>query len=77
MIQPELASGRLVALHVAELEFNISTQLIWHKDKWVSPALSAFLVMTRAMVGEAVDGETVDGETVRQLDSAVVNRERN
>lgn len=53
VIQPELIAGGLVALDVAELEFNIATQLIWHKDKWVSPALGAFLVMTRDMLGEA------------------------
>ncbi len=52
VIQSDLAAGRLVALQVAELEFNVSTQLIWHKDKWVSPALGAFLKMTRTMLGE-------------------------
>jgi len=67
VIQPELAAGRLVALTVADLVFNISTQLIWHKDKWVSPALGAFLVMTRAMVGEGIGDETVGSETVGQL----------
>ncbi|MEZ4679814.1 MAG: substrate-binding domain-containing protein [Caldilineaceae bacterium] len=64
VIQPELAAGRLVGLQVAELEFNISTQLIWHKDKWLSPALGAFLVMTRAIVGGVNVSKSVVSEAV-------------
>lgn len=68
VIQPELASGRLVALNVEGIEFNMITQLIWHKDKWISPALGAFLVMARAMLGEGGDSGPVDSLMVGRLD---------
>jgi len=52
VIQHELAAGRLVALNVEGMTFNMLTQLVWHKDKWISPALAAFLAMTRTMLRE-------------------------
>lgn len=71
VIQTELAEGRLVALNIDGIAFNMITQLIWHKDKWISPALGAFLVMARAMIG---DGERLDGETVGELAGEIVGR---
>lgn len=50
VVQQELLAGRLVNLHVEGLTFNMVTQLLWHKDKWVSPALQAFLEMTEEML---------------------------
>lgn len=52
VVQHELAAGRLVAVDIEGVEFNMMTQLIWHKDKWISPALEAFLAMTRTMLGK-------------------------
>ncbi|MEZ4707208.1 MAG: LysR family transcriptional regulator [Caldilineaceae bacterium] len=53
VVQQELTAGRLVNLRVEGLAFNMVTQMLWHKDKWVSPALQAFLEMTEAMLGQA------------------------
>lgn len=50
VVQQEVADERLVALTVNGLTFNLITQLTWHKDKWISPALAAFLTMTRTML---------------------------
>lgn len=60
VVQQEVADERLVALNVAGLTFNMVTQLAWHRDKWISPALAAFLAMTRTMLmaGEQQAGET-------------------
>ncbi len=52
VVQHEVAAERLIPLTVAGLTFNMVTQLAWHKDKWISPALEAFLIMTRTMLGE-------------------------
>lgn len=42
----ELAAGNLAALNWAGPPFNISAQLIYHKNKWLSPALKAFIDVT-------------------------------
>lgn len=42
-VKEDLDEGRLIALPWKGPEFQISTQIIYHKDKWVSPALRVFL----------------------------------
>ncbi|MCM3118514.1 LysR family transcriptional regulator [Neobacillus sp. MER 74] len=46
-VETEVAQGRLAELKWVGSDFPIVTQLVWHKDKWMSPALSAFLEVTR------------------------------
>ena len=36
-------AGRLVRLHVSDFEIEIWKQLLYHRDKWVSPALESVL----------------------------------
>lgn len=42
-VEKELAEKQLIKLDWKGPEFNIMTQVIYHKDKWISPALKAFL----------------------------------
>lgn len=53
-VRAELAAGRLVELTCVEPPLSMSTCLAWHKDKWLSPALQAFLEVTREVLGEEV-----------------------
>lgn len=46
-VRAELAQGRLVALAWIDKDFQMVTQAIWHRDKWLSPAMQAFLATTR------------------------------
>lgn len=46
----EIAEGHLVSIPWAGPDFNLSTQVVYHKDKWLSPALQSFLQMTRLMI---------------------------
>lgn len=48
-VRTEIESGRLVALRWASDELSVVTQLAWHKDKWLSPALKIFLEMTKQL----------------------------
>jgi DNA-binding transcriptional LysR family regulator len=50
-VSTELAGGKLAALNWTE-EFVAVTQMLWHKDKWLSPALSTFLEMARVTFPE-------------------------
>lgn len=49
-VQDDLDRGRLVELNWPELNFDVKTQLIYHQDKWVSPALRAFLTLAEHLV---------------------------
>jgi len=46
-LESELNDGRLVDLGWKGPEFNIVTQIVLHKDKWITPALDAFLELSR------------------------------
>lgn len=45
-VKQEIISQQLIELPWAGTPFNIQTQLIYHKDKWISPALRAFIDIT-------------------------------
>jgi DNA-binding transcriptional LysR family regulator len=44
----EVSQGRLTALAWKGSSLSMGTLLVWHKDKWISPAMQAFFVMLRA-----------------------------
>lgn len=46
-VEKELKQGMIVALSWGGENFPIATQLAWHKDKWISPALKAFIEIVR------------------------------
>jgi DNA-binding transcriptional LysR family regulator len=50
-LQHELEHGSLVALRWSESEYHIYMHMMWHRDKWISPALNAFLAMAREVLG--------------------------
>ena len=43
----DIAEGRLAALAWEEGELEVATLMIWYKEKWLSPALSSFMDITR------------------------------
>ena len=49
-IQPEIDAGKLVPLRWVGPEFHVVTQMMWHKDKWLSPVLSAFIEAAREIL---------------------------
>jgi DNA-binding transcriptional LysR family regulator len=53
-VSAELAEGKLAALNWTE-EFVAVTQMLWHKDKWLSPALGTFLEGARVIVSGSGD----------------------
>lgn len=48
-VEKELTEGLLTDLRWNGPEFNMVTQVSYHKDKWISPALEAFLQMADGM----------------------------
>ena len=46
VVRAELESGKLVALNWAGEPFPVETQVLYHKNRWNSPAMNEFLRMT-------------------------------
>jgi DNA-binding transcriptional LysR family regulator len=51
-VEREIASGELVDLHWQTQDFNIYTQMLYRRDKWLSPALSAMIQLARDQSGK-------------------------
>jgi DNA-binding transcriptional LysR family regulator len=49
-VEEELSRGELTDLQWQGPDFDTNTQVVYHKDKWLSPALSAFLKLSREML---------------------------
>ena len=49
-VEGELSRGELIDLQWQGLEFDTNTQVVYHKDKWISPTLSAFLKLSREIL---------------------------
>jgi DNA-binding transcriptional LysR family regulator len=64
-VAAEIAWGQLVRLNLAGPEMTVVTQVYWHKDKWLSPTLSALLELVREVVSESasqrVSGQQLNG----------------
>jgi DNA-binding transcriptional LysR family regulator len=59
VVARELRQSRFKALHWAGPSLDIATHVLWHKDKWVSPAMAAFLELIKAQTenDEAADSD--------------------
>jgi DNA-binding transcriptional LysR family regulator len=54
-VAAEIAQDRLATLQWKGHDFQVVTQVLWHKDKWLSPALNAFLTVTREVLKATED----------------------
>lgn len=50
----ELSKGELVKLDLVGCEFNIMTQVLYHKNKWLTPAMNAFIDMLKFIDTRAI-----------------------
>ena len=48
VVARELKAGQLVALRWEGPTLDMGTYALWHKDKWMSPNIAAFLGMLKA-----------------------------
>ena len=49
-VAEQIAQGKLAVLNWVE-PFQVCTQMVWHKDKWLSLILSEFLNLSRQVLG--------------------------
>lgn len=52
-VAKEIERDELCPVNWNQRDFHAHTQLLWHKDKWMSPALTAFISMTRSMLKDS------------------------
>lgn len=55
----ELRQHNFKALHWAGPSLDIQTFILWHKDKWVSPAMAAFCQLVKEAAEEGDDNHTM------------------
>lgn len=53
VVRPHLAAGKLARLNVPECRVEVWRQLFYHKDKWVTPQMKAFIALVRELEGSA------------------------
>ncbi len=69
-VAAEVEQGRLLKLPWVGPDLTISSHMVWHKDKWLSPSLNAFLSMAREMLQEpCVPVVSVDCKTELEIES--------
>ncbi|HEX2623536.1 MAG TPA: LysR family transcriptional regulator [Phototrophicaceae bacterium] len=59
-VEQMINQGQVCALPWSE-PFSVTTQMIWHKDRWLSPAIRAFLEVSREILGGNLRQETAEG----------------
>ncbi|MEW9122997.1 MAG: substrate-binding domain-containing protein, partial [Thermotaleaceae bacterium] len=51
-VEEECAQNRLVKLNWKGPDFEILTQVLYHKNKWISPALKSFIELIHESLNE-------------------------
>jgi len=51
-LQAEIEQKRLLSLLFSEGPLETAILMIWHKDKWISPALKCFMDAARTRIGK-------------------------
>lgn len=57
VVARELRQNQFKALHWEGPSLDIATHVLWHKDKWISPAMAAFLELIKAQLAQSEVGE--------------------
>jgi DNA-binding transcriptional LysR family regulator len=52
VVDRDLRQKRIKALHWTGPSLDIVTQILWHKDKWISPAMAAFMDLVKDKLQE-------------------------
>ncbi len=60
-VESELGEGKLAALAWNGMEDRVTTQIIYHKNRWLSPARREFLRIVRAHATRWREGERIGG----------------
>lgn len=65
VLQHQIGQRHLKALAWAEGPLEAAVLMIWHKDKWLSPALRGFMDAARAVIGNATASSVMASTPVK------------
>jgi DNA-binding transcriptional LysR family regulator len=51
-VAEQVSNGRLIPLNWQGNHLAMQTQMMWHKDKWLSPAMQAFIATARSTMND-------------------------
>ena len=54
--ESDIAAGKLASLRWPGADLSMRTLVVWHKDKWLSPAMSVFISMLRRRLAPTKSG---------------------
>jgi DNA-binding transcriptional LysR family regulator len=57
VVSRELRQHQIKALHWAGPSMDIATHILWHKDKWISPAMAAFIELVKEKLEDSEPGD--------------------
>ena len=57
VVARELRQHQFKALRWAGPSLDIATHILWHKDKWISPAMAAFMDLVKQKLNDSEAGE--------------------
>src|SRR5580698_5541144 len=57
VVARELRQNRLKALRWAGPSLDIATHILWHRDKWISPAMAAFMDLVKEKLQQSESDE--------------------
>lgn len=55
VVEQDLAVGRLVALPWRGPKLDVKAQMLYHREKWLSPPLQAFISLAKEMINKDTD----------------------
>jgi DNA-binding transcriptional LysR family regulator len=58
VVARELRLRQFKALHWGGPSLDIATHILWHKDKWISPAMAAFIDLVREKLEDSAVEES-------------------
>ncbi|MNI53760.1 chromosome replication initiation inhibitor protein [compost metagenome] len=59
VVQAEVERGELVVLPWQIPDLQVHTQMLWHKDKWLSPIMLSFIEATRDVFRSQMEEDEV------------------
>ena len=59
VVRNEIGQGKLVKINWLDEDISVPLWLIWHRDKWMSPAVMAFRELAVEMLGQPVEQAVV------------------
>ena len=69
VVAKELARKQLVGFRWAGPPLDIATHVVWHKDKWISPAQQAFVDLLQEMIGDSASSSGASPRTPARVKS--------